>query len=376
MPWSPQGGGQGPWGRGPTGPQQPDIEEIIRRGQENLRRLWPQGFGGGRGIVLALLAVVASWLASGFYRVQPAEQGVVLMFGKWVQTTQPGLNWFFPAPIGRVFTPNVEEINRVEVGYRSAGENARATQARDIPAESLILTGDQNISDIDFTVFWKIKDAGEFLFNLRNPEVTVKVVAESVMREVVGQTTLQLALTEGRTQIEQRTRELTQRVLDAYGAGISVNQVRLLKVDPPAPVIDSFNEVQRARQDKERKQNEAQAYRNRIIPAARGEAVQIVQQAEAYRERLITEAQGEAERFTKVYESYAAAPEVTSQRLYLETLESVLQGKSKVIIDGQANNGVVPYLALPEIAQRRNPPARAPQTPNAAAPARTGQGAQ
>jgi len=375
MPWSPQGGGgQGPWGRGPTGPQQPDIEDIIRRGQENLKRMWPQGFGGGRGIVLALLAVVAIWLASGFYRVQPAEQGVVLMFGKWVQTTQPGLNWFFPAPIGRVYTPNVEEINRVEIGYRGAGDNARATQVRDIPAESLILTGDQNISDIDFTVFWKIKDAGEFLFNIRNPEVTVKVVAESVMREVVGQTTLQLALTEGRTRIEQRTRELTQRVLDAYGAGISINQVRLLKVDPPAPVIDSFNEVQRARQDKERKQNEALAYRNGIIPAARGEAVQIVQQAEAYRERLITEAQGEAERFTNVYQSYSMAPEVTSQRLYLETLETVLQGKSKVIIDGAANNGVVPYLPLPEINQRRNQTAPAPA--RALQPARTGQGAQ
>lgn len=376
MPWSPQGGGgQGPWGRGPTGPQQPDIEDIIRRGQENLKRMWPQGFGGGRGIVLALLAVVAIWLASGFYRVQPAEQGVVLMFGKWVQTTQPGLNWFFPAPIGRVYTPNVEEINRVEIGYRSAGDSARATQARDIPAESLILTGDQNISDIDFTVFWKIKDAGQFLFNIRNPEVTVKVVAESVMREVVGQTTLQLALTEGRTLIEQRTRDLTQRVLDAYGAGITVQQVRLLRVDPPAPVIDAFNEVQRARQDKERKQNEAQAYRNQIIPAARGEAVQIIQQAEAYRERLITEAQGEAERFLKVYESYAAAPDVTTQRLYLETLESVLQGKSKIIIDGEANNGVVPYLPLPEIAQRRAP-ARGVQPAGVAQPNRTGQGAQ
>ncbi len=367
MAWTPQGG-PGPWGRGNMGPQPPDLEELLRQGQEQFKRYVPGGFRSGRGVVLAILAVFVVWLATGFYRVQPAEQGVVMLFGKWVQTTQPGLNWFFPRPIGEIYTPNVEAINRVEVGFRGADESGRVMAgARDVPGEGLILTSDQNISDVDFTVFWKIKDAGQFLFNIRNPEATVKTVAESAMREVVGQTKLQQALTEGRALIEQRTRTLMQNILDSYGAGVLVNDVRLLKVDAPPPVIDAFNEVQRARQDKDRAQNEAEAYRNRVVPTARGEAARILQEAQAYRDRLVTEAQGEAKRFVDVYAAYAQAKDVTTRRMYLETLEEILRGTNKVIIEsGAGGTGVVPYLPLPEL-QRR--PRRAEAGPSPAAPA-------
>jgi membrane protease subunit HflK len=356
MAWSPQGGGQGPWGRGPAGPQPPDIEEILRRGQDRFKRMMPGRMGSAKGIALIAIAIAAIWLASGFYRVQPAEQGVVLLFGRWIQTTEPGLNWFFPSPIGAVMTPNVEQINRVEVGLRGADEIGRATSStiRDVPAESLMLTGDQNIADLDFTVFWRIKDAGQFLFNIRNPESTVKAVAESAMREVIGQTTLEQALTGGRTPVEQKTRTLLQDILDIYGAGILISEVKLLKVDPPGAVIDSFNEVQRARQDKERKQNEAQAYENRVVPTARGEAEKIIQEATAYKEKLVREAEGQAQRFLAVYQSYKIAPEVTRQRLYLETMEEVMQGTEKVIIDSGAEGGtgVVPYLPLNELRKR------------------------
>ena len=356
MAWSPQGGGQGPWGGGPAGPQPPDIEEILRRGQERFKRMMPGGFGSGKGIALIVMAVAAIWLASGTYFVQPAEQGVVLMFGELSGTTPSGVHWWPPRPIGTVMKPNIEVINKVEVGLRGTDEGVRrgSGATRDVPEESLMITGDQNIADLDFNVFWKIKDAGDFLFNIRNPEATVKAVAESAMREVVGQTTLEQALTGGRTPVEQKTRTLLQEILDKYGAGILITEVKLLTVLPPGAVIDAFDEVQRAKQDKERKQNEAQAYENRIVPTARGEAAKIIQEATAYREKLVREAEGQAHRFLAVYESYKIAPEVTRQRLYLETMEEVMEGTDKVIIDSgsQGGTGVVPYLPLNELRKR------------------------
>ena len=360
MAWNPQGGGQGPWGRGPIGPQPPDIEELIRRGQENFRRMLPKGLGTGRGLSLAAVAVVAIWLASGFYRVEPAERGVELLFGKFWDDATPGLNWFFPAPIGEVLTPNVEQINRVEVGFRSATEQTRfgAPASRDVLEESLMLTGDQNISDIDFVVQWKIRNALEYLFNIRDPDSSVKLLAESAMREVIGQTTLQQALTEGRLLVEQQSKDLLQRILDEYGAGVEITEVKLQKVDPPSPVIDAFNEVQRARQDKERSQNEAEAYRNRIVPTARGEAAKAIQEATAYKEQVVKEAEGEASRFLAVHEGFKANPEVNGQRLYLEAIEEVFKSTSKVIIDSKDGGGVVPYLPLPELRRRSREPVR------------------
>ena len=370
MPWKQQGGGggpfgggQGPWGRpgggggggrGPGG-QPPDFEDMLRRGQDRFRRLVPGGLRGGRGLILLVVGVIGLWLLSGFYRVQPDEQGVVLRFGEWIRTTPPGLNYHLPGPIESVLTPKVTRVNRIEVGLRSVGENTRVAPARDIAEESLMLTGDENIVDIDFTVFWVIKDAGKFLFNIRNPEATVKLTAESAMREVIGQTPILSALTEGRNDIEQATLTRVQELLDSYGAGIEVRRVQLLKVDPPGPVIDAFVDVQRARADLERLRNEAEAYRNDILPRARGEAEKMVQEANAYREEITNRAKGEAERFIKVLQSYEASKDITTQRIYLETLEEVFSGMTKIIIDPSAKggSGVVPYLPLPEIQKRQ-----------------------
>ena len=366
MAWNPQGGGQGPWGRGPSGGSQPpDLEEILRKGQERFKKLMPGSLGSGTGLALAIAAGVVIWLGSGFYRVEAPEQGVELLFGKFVRTTSSGLNYFFPAPIGTVYTPNVEERNRVDIGFRGAVDAARSSTGADVVEESLILTGDQNIADVDFTVQWRISDAPSFIFNIRDPQGTVKKAAEAAMREVVGQSTLEAALVSGRGQIETRTQALLQGILDSYQAGILITAVQLLKVDPPKPVIDAFNEVQRARQDQERKQNEAEAYRNTVVPTARGEAEQIIQQALAAREKAVRDAEGEAERFIALYQTFEAAKDVTVQRLYLEAMEEVFRGANKVIIDKGGENGgtgVVPYLPLPEIQRRATgaPPSIAP----------------
>jgi len=353
MAWNPQGGGQGPWGRGTPGPQPPDIEELLRRGQDKFKRFMPGGMGTARGLILVLLILAGLWLASGIYKVEAGHKGVVLLFGKHVADTDPGLHWFFPSPIGEVLVPDVESVRRVDIGFRSAGGSLRGSAVRDVPEESLMLTGDQNIIDLDLAVLWKIKSAGDYVFNIRDPDTTVKVVAESAVREVIGQTPLQDALTVGKELIQNRTRTLLQDILDSYGAGITIENVQLQKVDPPAAVIDAFNEVQRARQDKERKQNEAEAYRNKILPTARGQAAQITQNATAYKEKVTKEAEGEAQRFLAVYDSFKATEDVARQRLYLETMEQVLHGASKVIIDTKSvASGVVPYLPLPEIQKR------------------------
>lgn len=353
MAWNPQGGGgQGPWGRGPQTPQPPDIEELLRRGQSKLKQIMPGGFGRSRGFILIVLAAVAIWLASGFYRVQPGVQGVELLFGKFVKVTGPGLNYWPPAPIGQVFKPNVELTNQIAIGFRSA-DDSRSTGARDVPQESLMLTGDQNIIDVDFVVQWRIKNAADFLFNIRNPEATVKIAAESAIREVIGQTSLEDALTVKRGEVEAQTKELLQAILDSYGAGVFIVDIKQQKVDPPSDVIDAFNDVQRAKQDQERSVNEANAYRNGIVPRAKGEAAIIIQAALAYKEKVTREAEGEADRFLSVYEAYKTGKEVTIERLYIERMQSVLEKANKVIIDNKGGSGVVPYLPLPEL-QKKN----------------------
>ena len=377
MPWNNQGGGwqggggQGPWGGRPGGQQPPDLEELLRRSQEKVRKLFPGGGGGGPGgnrkaLIAVPLILIAVWLASGFYRVQPDEQGVVLRFGEWIKTTQPGLNWHLPSPIETVLTPKVTRSNRVEVGFRSAGDLGRTASDREVQNESLMLTGDENIVDINFVLLWLIKDAGEFLFNIRDPESTVKAVAESVMREIVGKTPIAEATTEARGQIEVDSRELIQAILDSYGAGILITQVQLQKVDPPGEVIDAFRDVQRAQADRERLQNEAESFANDILPRARGEAERISQEAQASREEVVARAEGDARRFLSVYEEYDKARDVTTRRIYLETMEEVLRNVNKVLIDQSASaNGVVPYLPLPELERRARERAAAQDTSNA-----------
>jgi membrane protease subunit HflK len=356
------GGGQGPWGGrgggGPSMPEPPDLEELLRRGQDRFRRALPGGFGGGRVVGLAVLAGIALWFASGFYRVQPGELGVELLFGKFLRVTTPGLNYWLPRPIGQVITPNVDRTNQINIGFRGSGDTGGAGAVRDVPQEGLMLTSDQNIIDIDFVVQWRIKSASDFLFNIREPEPTIKIAAESAMREIVGQATLEDALTVKRQEVEIRARDLLQSILDEYGVGVLIADVKLQKVDPPAQVIDAFNDVQRARQDKERKQNEATAYANDILPRAKGEAQRMIQDATAYREKLIREAEGEANRFLSVYNAYLEDKDVTRKRLFLERMQQVFKDSEKVIID-KSGAGVVPYLPLPELRRRSEPPAPA-----------------
>ena len=371
MFWQSQGGGPwgigprggGPWGGGNRGngggpsprgrgPQPPDFEELLRRGQDRFRSVLPGNFNTRTWGAVVALAIVVLWLLSGFYTVAADEVGVVLRFGAYNRTTQPGLNYHLPGPIETVLRPSVTRVNRTEIGYRSAeGTATRSAATRQLPEEALMLTGDENIVDINFTVFWVIKDAKAYLFNIRAPEATVKSVAESAMREVIGETPIAQALSEGRGKIETDTHGLLQGILNSYGAGIEVTQVQLLKVDPPGPVIDAFRDVQRALADREKLRNQAEAYRNDIVPKARGAAAAIKQEAEAYRQEIIARSQGDADRFTSVYHAFKAAQDVTLQRLYLETMEEVLKNSNKVIIDksAQGGSGVLPYLPLPAL---------------------------
>ena len=365
MPWQQQGGGGnkgggGPWGSGPSGggsgggggTQPPDIEEMLRRGQDRFKRMMPGGLG-GVGISLIVVLGLVGWLLTGMYRVQPGEQGVELLFGKFANQTESGLHFWFPRPIGTVTTPNVERTNTIAIGFRSTGGTGRTASIRDVSEESLMLTGDQNIIDIDFVVQWRIKNAKDYLFNIRDPQATAKLAAESAIREIAGQNTLEDVLAKRRQDVEVKTKALLQKILDTYKAGIFVAEVKMQKVDPPQPVIDAFNDVQRAKQDKERAQNEADAYRNDIIPKAEGESARLVQEATAYREQLVKEAEGEAKRFLSVYEAYKTGKEVTIQRLYLERMQEVLKDADKIIMDsGKGGQGVVPYLPLPEIKKR------------------------
>ena len=343
-PWGSQGGGNG---RG----QGPDMDNVIRDLQNKFKGFMPGSFFGKLGPVVIIVALVLIWLATGFYRVLPDEQGVVLQFGKYIKTTQPGLNYHIPYPIERVLTPKVTKVNRIEIGYRQSPDN-RTTQIRDVPEESLMLTGDENIVDIDFSVFWIINDAGKFLFNVQVPELTIKSAAETSMREVIGQSKIQSIFTEGRTEIEDKTRVLIQSILDDYETGVTITQVQTQKADPPGEVIDSFRDVQAARADLERQRNEAEAYANDIIPRARGEAEQILQSAEGYKQKVIADSEGKAARFLSIQSEYAKAPVVTKQRIFYETMESVFGDMDKIIIDNDSGQGVLPYLPLPEISKK------------------------
>jgi modulator of FtsH protease HflK len=358
-PWG-SGGGKGPWGSGPQsgGPTPPDLEEMLRRGQDRLRRFLPGGNLGGRGFALIALAAVALWGFSGFFRVEPDELGVVLRFGKEVREVQPGLNYHLPYPIETVLTPKALRVNKIDIGMRMVDDIRRGgTTTRNVPEESLMLTGDENVVDVDFSVLWKVKPTGvgEYLFNIQNPEGTVKAVAESAMREVIGRSEIQPILTGARQTTEMAVQDLMQKTLDQYGAGILVTQVQMQKVDPPAQVIDAFRDVQAARADLERSVNEAQTYANRIVPEARGRVAQITQAAEGYRQQTVAEATGQTSRFLQIYEQYKKAPNVTRERMYLETMERVLGGADKIIIDSGpgGNSGVVPYLPLNELSRPR-----------------------
>ena len=352
-PWgSPPGGGNGS-GRGPT---PPDIDKLIRNIQEKIKKFLPGGAStGNKPIFFGLIVLIIIWALTGLYRVLPDEQGVVLRFGKYVSTTQPGLNYHIPYPIENVFTPKVTKVNRMDIGFRSGSDTGFSSGGgvADVPEESLMLTGDENIVNIDFSVFWVIKDAGKFLFKIQDPQGTVKAASETAMREVIAKSKIQPILTEGRSKIEIETQEIIQNILDEYESGIQITQVQTQKADPPDQVIDAFRDVQAARADMERSKNEAEAYRNDVIPRSRGEAAKILQAAEAYKKEVVAKAEGEASRFISIHNEYAQAKEVTQERMYLETMEKVMADIDKVIIDKNAGSGVVPYLPLPELKKKK-----------------------
>lgn len=347
-------GSKGPWNRGPTpggggGMRPPDIEEMLRRSQDRLRSFLPgPNFTSGSLIVL-LLIVVGIWLASGIYFVGAFEQGIVLRFGRFVARTPPGINYHLPWPIETAYTLDVTRQRQINIGYRTPADSEDSNaNPEDLPAEADMLTGDENIIDINFTVFWVVKDAGAYLFNVEDPDASIKAVAESAMREVVGRSQFESILTQDRETIQIEVKDLMQKTLDAYGAGVTVTNVNMQKADPPSEVIDAYRDVQAARADQERMRNEAEGYANKVIPEARGRAARIVQDAEAYRQQVIAEASGQAKRFLSVLGEYRSAPDVTRRRMYLETMAGVLAPMNKVIVDDSAK-GVVPYFQLPNM---------------------------
>ncbi len=375
-------GGKGPWGSGGGNAgdnrnnnrqqnQQPDLDDMIRSAQEHLRRHMGGG-GGGKGgssggsssMWLGLVIIGILWLVSGFYIVDQSERGVVLRFGKYVQTTSPGLNYHLPWPFESVIKPKVERENRVEIGFRNTtvgnqslsrligGRGSDGSVRRMLDSEALMLTGDENIVDLNFTVRWKIKDAQAFLFNIASPDITVKDVAESAMREIIGKRPIDDALTSNKAEIEFAAKDLIQQVMDEYGSGIQINAVELQQVNPPSQVIDSFKDVQAARADAEKLQNDAIGYANDILPKARGASAQITQNAEGYREARRLEAQGQADRFTKQLTEYNKAKDITRERMYIEAMEEVL-GKANVVVMGsQTKEHVLPYLPLGQSAKQ------------------------
>jgi len=358
-PWGGGGGGnRGGGGGGPFGRRPPDMDDVIRRGQERLRNLLPGGFGSFKGIILIVLAAVVIWLATGFFRVQPNQQAIQLIFGKPYGGPVPsGLHYNLPGPIGHVELVNVQDLRYTTLGQQNSSSGYGRNTRAGVSTENLMLTGDENIVDIGFTVLWQVKDVYNYAFNVRNPEETVRAAAEAAMREIIGQTTLLYAQTEGRTKVEQDTKDLMQKILDEYGLGVRVAQIQLQRVDPPAEVIGAFRDVQAARADKDRNINEANTYRNQVLPRAKGEASAIIQRAEGYKSQTVNRAKGDVQRFEQVYEQYAKAKDVTAERLYLETIEDVLRNVNKVLIDkNSAGPGVVPYLPLPDLKQSSQAP--------------------
>ena len=351
-PWGQWGGGGGGGGN----QQPPDLDEIIRKLKAKLG-----GFGGGsggggglaggglpfgsRGIAIIVGVVIALWLASGLYVVAADEQGVVKRFGEHTVTTQPGLHYHLPWPIETVQTPKVTQIRRIEVGYR---ERPGSQDSMHVPKEALMLTGDEAIVDLQFAVQYHIRDAAQYLFNVADPDATVRSAAETAIREVVGQRPIDDVLTRERAAVAQETRTLIQEILDGYGAGLQLDEIALQSAQAPQPVRPAFRDVISAREDRARAVNEAEAYSNDILPRARGRAARIIQEAEGYQAQVVNQAQGSAQRFRDVYGEYKSAPQITRKRLYLETMEKVLGNTRKVMMD-VPESGNLMYLPLQEM---------------------------
>jgi membrane protease subunit HflK len=361
MAWNEPGGGNNkdPWGgRSDQGP--PDLDEVVRKMQDKLGGLFggrkgkSKGGGGGGGggsgagftgfgLILGIAAIV--WLFSGIYIIDAGKQGVVLRFGAFSEITMPGPHWRIPYPVEQVKIVDVEQRRFVEIGYRS-GSAGQSTVA--VPREALMLTGDENIVDIKLAVQYQVGDAKNYLFNVRDPNAVLKQVAESAIREVIGKNEMDFVLKEGRAEVVSGTREVMQKTLDRYNSGLLVSDVNLQDAQPPDEVQAAFSDAIKAREDKERLKNEAEAYANDIIPKARGAAARQIQESEAYREALVAKAEGEASRFSQLLQEYTRAPEVTRKRLYFETMESVLSRTGVVLVDSESANSLM-YLPIDQL---------------------------
>ncbi|BCX80786.1 modulator of FtsH protease HflK [Methylomarinovum caldicuralii] len=342
MSWNEPGGGKkDPWSGQEPGGSPPDLEEIIRSLQEKIGRLFGGGGGGAAAsafVVWALVGIVfILWLLSGFYIVDEGNRGVVTRFGRYTETTMPGLHWHIPYPVEAVDIVDVEHQRFLEVGYR--------TGVGSVPQEALMLTGDENIVDVRLAVQYTISSARDFLFNINDPEKTLREVTESALREVVGQHTMDFVLTEGRSEIAADVKKLVQQIMNSYGSGIAVETVNLVDAQPPEEVQAAFEDAIKAREDKQRFINEAQAYANEVIPKARGQAARILEEAQGYKQKMIAKAQGEASRFEQILAEYEQAPEVTRTRLYLDALEAVFSKTETIMVDVKGGNNLL-YLPL------------------------------
>ena len=351
-PWGNQGGG-GNRGGGGRGNDPKDFDDIIKNAQEGLRDILPGNMNGGFAVLLLIAIVVLLWLASGFHIVNPGEHGVIQRFGAWSRTqVDEGLGYHLPAPIETITKVNVNEQRSMTIGYTEnvpyrRGNNTTVKQA--VHDESLMLTSDRNIVDLQMALQWDIKSAEQYLFEIQDQENTIKKVAESAIREVVGQTDMFPIITTGRTQIESKVKEIIQTNLDEYNSGVNIKQVLIQKAEVHPDVQQAFQDVQSARQDAEDIENVAQAHREKILPEARGQAIKLLQEAEAYKQSKIAQATGDAERFRSIYEAYLSGKDVTRERIYIETMEDVLSNAEKIIMDSNGNSGVVPYLPLNEL---------------------------
>lgn len=352
-----------PWGQPPQRPEggpprgdrrgpapEPDLDDFLRRLNDGMNGFFGGNQGGGRIILIALVAAAGLWLASGFFIVNPGEQAVIQRFGAWERTrVDEGLGYHWPWPVETAETLNVNEIRNMTIGFVGQMGRAGVNSRNDIPEESLMLTSDRNIVDLDLTVQWNIKSAEDYLFKVQDQEATIKKVAESAIREAVGQTPMFSILTTGRATIASTAQKIIQENLDEYSSGVNVTQVLIQSAEVHPDVQAAFQDVQSAKQDAEDVQNQAQAYREDIIPRARGSAIQLVQEAQGYKESTVAKAKGDASRFNAVYESYLSGQDVTKQRIYLETMEDILKNAQKIILDDNGKQGVVPYLPLSEM---------------------------
>lgn len=383
MPWEDKSGKKGnPWGNssnddrgrgnrggkggggnhGGGGQEPPDLDEMLRKAQENFRSVMPGNMKGGFIILLAIVVIAVLWLSSGLYVVQPGEHAVIQRFGKWVDTKDaPGLGYHFPAPIETSTIRNVEEIRNMNIGFNDVFNRSGGSTQRDVPEESLMLTSDRNIVDLDLVIQWNIKSAENYLFEIRDQENTIKKVAESAIREVVGQTDMFPIITRDRDAVASAAKAIIQQNLDEYNSGVNITQVLIERAEVHPDVQNAFQDVQSAKQDGEDVQNRAEAYREDILPRARGLAIQMLQQAQAYKQSVVARSTGDADRFESVYQAYLSGKDVTKERIYIETMENVLQNATKIILDDQGGNGVVPYLPLNELKKRGNTQPAAPQ---------------